>query len=107
MRGRCARYLHRCRPTILEVTSVDSARLEVLFSDEVLESTTENVVNYHIFEEVAILSAALFSGNSVMLTTDLQLPGVTYTLVVSGVSDLTGVYIAAGEGDRASFRYTP
>ena len=94
-------------PTILEVTSVDSARLEVLFSEEVSESTAENAVNYHILEEVAILSVALVSGNRVMLTTDLQLPGVTYTLVVSGVSDLTGVFIAAGEGDPASFRYTP
>ena len=26
---------------------------------------------------------------------------------MSGVSDLTGVFIAAGEGDPASFRYTP
>ena len=42
-------------PIILEATSVDSVRLEVLFSEKLSGSTVKNAVNYHILVEVSIL----------------------------------------------------
>ena len=96
-------------PTVLSVSSGDSTHVEVLFSEEVVRATAENSKNYSILGErgLSVLGATLVSAELALLTTEVQLPGVYYTLVVSGVSDLSGDFVRAGEGDSGVFRFTP
>ena len=96
-------------PTVLSVSSVDSTHVEVLFSEEVVRATAENSKNYSILDEggLSVLGVSLVSAEFALLTTEVQLPGVSYTLVVSGVSDLSGDFVRTGEGDSGVFRFTP
>jgi len=96
-------------PTILSATSVDSSHLEIKFSEGVDSTTALDLTNYHFLGEgeLRAIVSQLISADVVLLVTNNQTPGASYTVVVSGIKDLSGVSVREGEGDRAVFRYTP
>lgn len=95
--------------SVLAAVSLDSVGVEVTFSEEVDRASAESAENYQITNGggLLVVSARLEAPDRVRLTTSPQEPGVSYTLVVRGVKDLTGDGIVEGQGDRATFRFTP
>ncbi len=96
-------------PSVLAAVSLDSVSVEVSFSEEVDRASAEAAGNYTFTGEGVpqVVSARLEAPDRVRLTTSPQTAGVPYILVVRGVRDLTGDTIVEGEGDQATFRFTP
>ena len=96
-------------PSVLSAASLDSTHVEVRFSEEVERASAESGANYRITGEsdLQVLSARLDGPDRVQLETSPQAPGLPYTVVVGSVRDLSGDAVVAGEGDRATFRFSP
>lgn len=98
----------RFTPTSLQVvqaTSIDSVTADVTFSEPV-DSSAAQAGRYAI-AGLTVQSAVLQTPDGVRLKTSPQQPGVTYTVIVTGVQSLKGGAIQSGQGDRATFRYIP
>jgi len=79
-------------PYILNAISMDYIEVVVYFSEEVEQTSAENVCNYNILPGLGVVSA-LRNGadwSKVTLQTDPQSETTTYSLTVNNVTDLTG-----------------
>ncbi|MBI4657794.1 MAG: hypothetical protein HY735_02905, partial [Verrucomicrobia bacterium] len=86
-------------PTILSVVGSPSfTEATVNFSEALLPPTATNLPNYSFSAPALVITAAKLGsdGKSVVLTTTQQTPGVTYTLIVTGVRDNALNVIAPG-----------
>ncbi len=91
--------------TIATVAEISSTEIRVDFSEDVDETTAENTANYAVDNGIGI-SAAVRDGadNSlVILTVNALTSGVTYTVTVNNVEDLSGNTILANS--KSSFEY--
>ncbi|MCZ6788601.1 MAG: chitobiase/beta-hexosaminidase C-terminal domain-containing protein, partial [Chloroflexi bacterium] len=92
-------------PTILKVTSAgDPKQVRVFFNEALDQATAEAVDNYSINNGVTVSSASLADDSStVSLTTSTLSEGVTYTLTVNGVLDLSANAIATNSQETFGF----
>jgi hypothetical protein len=76
-------------PTIIStIANQEPPSVYVLFSEQVTESSAENVSNYDISNDVIVLSAELNdAGDRVLLKTTEMEPDVEYQLVVNNILD--------------------
>lgn len=78
-------------PEILSASMLDSAKLEIIFSEPVESSSATNIFNYSINNGISVLSGYLSSNqNKVTLTTTSHTPGQQYIVSVTNVKDLAG-----------------
>ena len=77
-------------PHITGVNVVNETTVALTFNEELSATTAQNVSNYTMDNNVSVTAATL-NNNVVNLTVNPQLTeGNTYSLIVSGVSDLAG-----------------
>ncbi|MCE3297153.1 MAG: hypothetical protein K0R65_2867 [Crocinitomicaceae bacterium] len=85
--------LDQTPPDLVSAQAIDATHIDVLFSEDVEQSTAENAANYTLTGGITV-SAAVRDGTNpdlVHLTTGSALAnGTTYTLTVANVSDLNG-----------------
>ena len=93
-------------PRILEATSFGPTAIEIQFSEDLDPVTAQDASRYLVGEgDLRVEDAQLVRPDRVHLVSSAQLPGVIYSVAASGVLDLSGQAIVAGDGDRASFSY--
>ncbi|MBN2201558.1 VCBS repeat-containing protein [bacterium] len=92
-------------PVILSVSaSGNPNRVQVTFNEDMDETTAETAASYGITPAVAVTSAVLSADHrTVLLGTGTLSTGVSYTLTVNGVEDISGNPIAADT--ERSFQY--
>jgi len=75
-------------PTVSSVSLTDATSLEIVFSEPMEESSTEEISNYQIDNGVAVISANLHADLvTLQLTTSPHEEGLTYTIAINGVRD--------------------
>jgi hypothetical protein len=78
-------------PEILSASLLDSAKLEILFSEPLEISSATDLINYSINNGISVLSGYLSSNqNKITLNTTSHTPGQQYIISVSNVKDLAG-----------------
>ncbi|HCY74440.1 MAG TPA: hypothetical protein DHV28_00835 [Ignavibacteriales bacterium] len=78
-------------PEIVSASLLDSAKLEILFSEPMENSSALNISNYSINNGVSVLSGYLSTNqNKITLNTTSHTAGQQYTVSVNNVSDLAG-----------------
>lgn len=77
-------------PAILQTRTVDARTIEIIFSEAVNEGDALYQGNYSIDNGLTVLSVAKVSPFIYRLSTSKQTIGVTYTVTVTGVRDLSG-----------------
>ena len=97
-------------PTVVAIEVRDSVTLEVTFDKSLDPSSAVDVTHYGIEGDdgspVSVTLAILESVNRVVLTSGMNLiPGIAYTLTVTGLQDLEGFVISIPESGM--LRYTP
>lgn len=87
---------------IADVRALDTTRVEVTFACRVEAGSAEDAANYEVGDlavqppqMLAVLAAQAADSSKVVLTTDAQQAGVTYTLRVDGVEDAAGNKLVA------------
>lgn len=85
-------------PTILRATALkDLSSIVILFSEPVDTATATNAANYILFrstspsDRLTIQSVASSGPATILLKTDPRIPGLNYTLRVSGVEDMAAI----------------
>ncbi len=99
-------------PTIITASSISSTQVEILFSEAVVIDGAADSL-FTITEEdastqsLSVYSASLSSDSkSVVLTTEEQISGTSYVVMVRNVTDATGNMISSDPGSStASFTY--
>ncbi len=79
-------------PSVLSVTSTVNS-VTVTFNEAVEPSSAEDINNYHIDNDISIISASV-TGDRVVLTTSSQI-APAYTLTCGSISDLSGNVMAS------------
>lgn len=74
-------------PAISISQGIDGRHVRVIYSEPVSISQATNVANYSITPSLAIVSIESESATSYIITTDLQTPGVGYTITASNIRD--------------------
>jgi hypothetical protein len=95
------------RPTILSATPVSTTQVDVLFSENVEQTTAETVANYSIDGGIGSPTLATRDGTDnalVHLTVSTLTPYVIYTLTVNNVQDLAGNAILPNSTAQFSLR---
>lgn len=78
-------------PEILSASLLDSAKLEILFSEPMETSSALNISNYSINNGVSVISGYLSTNqNKITLNTTSHTAGQQYTVSVNNVRDLAG-----------------
>lgn len=78
-------------PEILSASLLDSAKLEILFSESMETSSVLNISNYSINNGVSVISGYLSTNqNKITLNTTSHTAGQQYTVSVNNVRDLAG-----------------
>ena len=93
------------KPRIMTAKSLDATHTDVIFSEAVEETTSEDASNYTINNGITVSAAERDAGNNktVHLTTTGQTGGVTYILTVStDVKDLANLSLNS-PGNTATF----
>ena len=79
-------------PTVVSATYVDATHVSVLFSEALGAATAGTAANYAIAPSLTVSGAALQADTrTVLLTTAAQALSTSYTVTVSGVSEVGGV----------------
>ncbi|MFP4522070.1 MAG: nucleoside hydrolase-like domain-containing protein, partial [Fibrobacterota bacterium] len=96
--------------TAPEISSVSASGdpnvVTVEFSEAVSQSSAENTANYSIDNGISVSSAVLgSSGKTVSLSVSTLSEGITYTLSVSGVSDVSSAGNTISAGSSSTFSY--
>ncbi|WP_299003831.1 DNRLRE domain-containing protein [uncultured Shewanella sp.] len=83
-------------PTVISAEGVDENKVEMVFSEKLELQGAENITNYVIDNNVAVLDAQRqVSQNKVILTTSPLAFDTLYKVVINNVEDLNGNDIAA------------
>jgi len=77
-------------PSIASVLAVGDSQVRVVFDEPVDPVTASAVVHYSIDHGAAVLGSAIQTATTVLLSTSALVEGVTYTLAVDGVQDVSG-----------------
>ncbi|OQX96621.1 hypothetical protein B6I21_00510, partial [candidate division KSB1 bacterium 4572_119] len=81
-------YTDETRPTILNVTTVDQNHIDVIFSENVVAASAENIGNYSINNGIIINQAILDNdGQTVHLSTSTHQSGY-YIIIIDNIIDL-------------------
>ncbi|MBN1541103.1 hypothetical protein JW992_03085, partial [candidate division KSB1 bacterium] len=100
--------LDRTGPTIVRTDVLDQTHLRVLYSEPVEKSSAERTRNYTIDNGMQVLDASLdLGGKSVTLLTSPHSAGMTYTLTISQVLDLSPVGNEILPNSSYSYIYQP
>jgi hypothetical protein len=97
--GRCLPrgQTDRQGPSLLSASAAGETSVRLAFDEPLAADSASKTVGYAITPSLDVLAAALADDQqTVTLTTAVQTPGVTYTLSVTGVSDLYGNAVAEG-----------
>ncbi|MFC4779016.1 Ig-like domain-containing protein [Paenibacillus sp. GCM10023252] len=79
------------KPVISSYRILADARVELVFSEAILQNTAENRANYRFDRNLGVKSATLSSDKkTVWIVTDKQTSGQVYTLTVRNIQDLAG-----------------
>lgn len=79
------------KPRITSSKITSDAKIELVFSEKVTESSAENWNNYRFNNDLDITSIVLADdGKKVTITTERQNPGTVYILTVKNIKDLAG-----------------
>lgn len=81
-------------PSVLSATPLSSNSLRVIFSEAVRGAEATVVSNYQLSNGLAPIGVVQNSPESYTIFTTDMVPGIIYTLVVSGVHDLLGNLVA-------------
>jgi hypothetical protein len=93
-------------PEILSASLLDSAKLEIVFSEPVESSSALNMSNYSINNGISILSGYLSTNqNKVTLNSTSHTPGQSYTLTANNIRDLAGNILSVNH-NSASYVFT-
>lgn len=106
-------YVDEDAPQVAKAEAVDQEHVKVVFSEAIVLPETDAAAEFSIenddtLEALEVLSAEMDTSDTknktVLLTTDKQEDGVSYTLVVNtGVQDVAGNIIISGNSDSAVF----
>lgn len=79
-------------PEFVSVSSEQATRIDVYFSEEVDETSGENINNYTVSNGITVSSAAqhLIEKEHIILTVDALTTGTTYDVTVENVEDPSG-----------------
>jgi hypothetical protein len=78
-------------PTLIFALSTDRNTIELAFSEDVSQETSENIQNYTITNNIAVIAATRSqSGEKVTLITEELQTGENYTLFINNIEDLSG-----------------
>ena len=96
---------------ISAVANRNLTNIVVSFSEAVAASSATGLANYFIFQNsaptniLAIQRATIQSGLNVTLTTTPRIAGLNYSLLVSGVTDVSSVSNMIAPNSRAPLAY--
>jgi hypothetical protein len=94
-------------PTVVSATAISSTQLDVLFSENVLQSSAEIFSNYAVDNGINNPASATLDGTNPALVhlsfATSFVSATTYTVTVNGVSDLAGNTITSGNAVTFSF----
>ncbi len=92
-------------PTIQSSTAISATQVDIQFSEDVEEITSETTSNYSLTGGVSITNAERDASNNaiVHLTTSPLTNGQNYTVTINSVDDLAGNFIAANS--TSDFQY--
>ena len=79
-------------PTISNVAAITSTQVDVLFSEDVDQTTAETFTNYTIDNGITVSAAARDAGNNALvhLTVSTLSTGITYMITINNVEDIAG-----------------
>ena len=92
-------------PTISSVGAITSTQVDVLFDEDVDQTTAETSTNYTIDNGITVSAASRDAGNNALvhLTVSTLSTGITYTITISNVEDIAGNPILPGSQATFSF----
>lgn len=95
------------RPTIQSVTVISDSTLDVLYSEDIDQTTAENLTNYSVNNSIGAPSVATIDGsNSALIHLEFATHftnGETYTLTTQNVEDLSGNSLLTSNDDFLYF----
>lgn len=79
-------------PVVVSVDPIINTNIKIIFSEEVEQTTAENVANYVIDNDIVVESVTqhIFSKAQVNLTVSSLSAGILYFITISNVADLVG-----------------
>lgn len=79
-------------PTVTSVEPIINTNIKIIFSEEVEQTTAENITNYLIDNDIVVESVTqhVFSKAQVNLTVSSLSAGILYFITISNVADLVG-----------------
>ena len=92
-------------PTIVSAEAISNTELQITFSEDVEEATSETITNYTVNNGISIIVATRNNANfnTVSLVISSLTNGQAYTVTINNVEDSNGNVIAADS--EVSFRY--
>ncbi|MBL9168635.1 MAG: hypothetical protein JNN07_12900 [Verrucomicrobiales bacterium] len=84
-------------PTLLEARgSINLGAVYLTFSEPLNAAQAASVANYRVSGALPVFGAEIIDSTRIKLMTDLQAPGGTYTVSVSGIEDAAGNLLPVG-----------
>ena len=93
-------------PTIESVSVISDSELEIIFSEDLDQTSAETTANYSIDQGISVANSEMTSPNIVTLTTSVFSNGQDYELTVDNVEDLNGNAIVPNSTDNFSYLVT-
>ena len=94
-------------PTVTLATLVNSAELDIFFSEAVESGPATHIANYSINNGVVISAANMVAENIVRLTTTEHVPGINYSITISNITDVSDAKNKIAENSTYSYSYNP